>query len=133
MDLPDDGFPTKPMSGSRGIVSFKHPLRYSSRIMLGFEEFRMPCVVGLHYGSHILITTSIHFGVLVSILKLQQNCVENGRCNFRLCIYMPKGLGQARLSELFSSTECSCMTPKCHILPYALYATQCKPNHPPIL
>ena len=32
VDLPDDGFPTRPMSGSRGIVPFK-TLRFTSSVL----------------------------------------------------------------------------------------------------
>ncbi len=39
VDLPDDGFPTRPMSGSRGIVLFKKPLWFTSSVLR--------CLVGI--------------------------------------------------------------------------------------
>ena len=38
VDLPDDGFPTRPMSGSRGIVPFKTTLRSTSSMLL-YQNF----------------------------------------------------------------------------------------------
>lgn len=47
VDLPDDGFPTRPISGSRGIVPLKKPLCSPSRAYCGLKDLGGPRTIGM--------------------------------------------------------------------------------------